>query len=156
MSWAYDTKQAVPSLSPTSLFFLMPTSYKSDTKTGTRARPQPLLVSTSQGCTQRMLMAPLRNKRFFSLCSPAQAPRAVCTATYRALASSEFRLSRQQHYCTWKGSSNLYVLQFQERFSAVGSFEIELHREGGRTERNFLCLLSGSKFSYHFLIFHCW
>lgn len=134
----------------------MPTSYKPDTKTGTRARPQPLLVSSSQGSTQRILMAPLRKKRFFPLCSPACAPHAVCTATYIALASSEFMLSRQQHFLTWKSSSNLYVLPFQKRFSAVGCFEIKLHREGGRTERHFLCLLSGSKFSYHFhLISHC-
>lgn len=129
----------------------MPTSYKPDTKTGTRAKPQPLLVSTSQGCTQGILMAPLRKKRFFPLCSP----HAVCTATYTALASSEFMLSRQQHCFPWKGSSNLYVLPFHKRFSAVGCFEIELHREGGRTERHLLCLLSGSKFSYHFLISCC-
>lgn len=118
----------MPSLSSTSLFFLMPTSYKPDTKTGTRAKPQPLLVSTSQGCTQGILMAPLRKKRFFPLCSPACAPHVVCTATYTALASSEFMLSRQQHCFTWKGSSNFYVLPFHKRFSAVGCFEIELHR----------------------------
>lgn len=108
-----------------------------------------------QGGTQRILMAPLRKKRFLPLCSPACAPHAVCTATYIALASSEFMLSRQQHFLTRKSSSNLYVLSFQKRFSAAGCFEIKLHREGGRTERHFLCLLPGSKFSYLFLISHC-
>lgn len=95
-------------------------------------------------------------KGFFPLCSPAHTPHAVCTAPYIALASSDFMLSRQQHCFTWKGSSNLYVLQFLRRFTAVGCFQIELHREGGRTERHFLCVLSGSKFSCYFLISHCW